>query len=435
MNYDGQHFLVLGLGRSGAAAVSLLVRHGATVSAYDRDATRLENLEPEVEVFSGEAPPNFKRFDHVVASPGFPTQPHPKLMPEIDLAAPHIQAPVIGVTGTNGKSTTVVLIGEMLRRSGLSVPVGGNLSEPLCALAELPADRVVAELSSFQLEHARALHLRVGVLLNLAPDHLDRHGTLEAYGAAKAKLITLQHDDDTLIVNLDDPWTRGIGERAVAHTLGFSEQTRLLHGASIDGKDVVLYDEGKEQLRLALDSLAPACRVAVPNLLAAMLAAQAAGGSMEAVRTVCESFEGLPHRAALVCTRGRVRYIDDSKATNPAAAAASLAAQGSNTVWIAGGRNKGLEFTPLVRAARNVRAAILYGEAAAELAAALGGGLPLLQVRSLEEAVAAAAERAQPGDSVLLAPACSSFDQFTSFEERGDRFADVARALPGEAAC
>jgi len=435
MNYTGQHVLVLGLGRSGVAAVELLLRHGARVSAYDREPMRLEALGPEVARLSGQAPPPFDPFDLVVASPGFPTPPHPKLVPEIDLAAPYLRAPLIGVTGTNGKSTTVVLIGEMLRHSGLTVPVGGNLRDPLCSLIDEPADRLVAELSSFQLEHARALRVHVGLLLNLAPDHLERHGTLEAYGAAKAKLATLQTSDDTLVVNLDDAWARGVGEGAVAQTLGFSERGKLADGASLDGKDLVLCKDGRELLRLASDTLTPACRIPVTNTLAALLVAHAAGAKPEAMRAVCESFEGLPHRAQLVCTRARVRYVDDSKATNPAAAATSLATQPSPTLWIAGGRNKGLDFGPLARAVANVRAAIFYGEAAPELAAALDRVTPIEQVGPLAEAVALAAERALPGDTVLLAPACSSFDQFGSFEERGQRFAALARALPDEVAC
>ena len=435
MSYAGQHILVLGLGRSGVASVQLLLRLGATVSAYDRDRTRLDALEPGVERLSGAEPPAFDRFDRVVTSPGFAVPPHPKLVPEIDLAAPLLAAPLIGVTGTNGKSTTAVLIGEMLRQSGLTVPVGGNLGEPLCTLVDLPADRVVAELSSFQLEHARALRVHVGVLLNLAPDHLERHGTLEAYGATKARIADLQHEDDTLIFNADDAWARGVAEGAVAFTLGFSQETKLPSGASVDGKDLVLYEGGRERLRLASDALTPACRIPLANTLAAMLAAHAAGAELEAIRSVSETFEGLPHRAQLVCTRARVRYVDDSKATNPAAAAISLTSQPSPTLWLAGGRNKGLDFTPLAETLGNVRAAILFGEAASELADALGPRTTIARVGSLEEAVALAAERARPGDTVLLAPACSSFDQFPSFEARGRRFAELARALPEDIAC
>lgn len=435
MSYAGQNILVLGLGRSGMAAVQLLRRQGAAVSAYDRDRTRLDALEPAVEGLSGAELPSFDRFERVVTSPGFPVPPHPKLVPEIDLAAPHLRAALIGVTGTNGKSTTAVLIGAMLRQSGFTVPVGGNLGEPLCSLVDEPADRVVAELSSFQLEHARELRVHVGVLLNLAPDHLERHGTLEAYGAAKARIAELQPQDGILIFNADDAWARGVAEGAVARTLGFSQQSKLSHGASIDGKDLVLYESGQELLRLAADALAPACRVPVTNTLAAMLAAHAAGAEPEAIRSVSESFEGLPHRAQLVCTRARVRYVDDSKATNPAAAAISLASQPSPTLWLAGGRNKGLDFGPLAEILGNVRAAILFGEAAPELAGALGDRTAIARVGSLDEAVALAAQRARPGDTVLLAPACSSLDQFPSFEARGRRFAELARALPGEIAC
>jgi UDP-N-acetylmuramoylalanine--D-glutamate ligase len=434
MTYEGQNVLVLGLGRSGVAAVRLLRRHGARVSAYDRDPARLGEIEPEVERLSGPTPPNFDAFDRVVTSPGFPAAPHPKLQPEIDVAAPHLKAPLIGITGTNGKSTTAVLIGEMLRRSGLAVPIGGNLGDPLCELVDTPADLLVAELSSFQLEHARVLHVQTGVLLNLAADHLDRHGTLEAYGAAKAKLATLQRQTDTLIVNLDDPWARRVGEGAIARTLGFSASP-LDHGAFLDGRDLVLIYDGKELVRLAQEKLSTACRAPVTNALASMLAASVAGATPEAIRAVLESFEGLPHRARLVSLRQRVRYVDDSKATNPTAAATSLASQPQGTIWIAGGRNKGLDFEPLAVAAGGMRAAILFGEARRELAATLEDVIEIVEVESLEEAVKAAAERALPGGTVLLAPACSSFDQFSSFEERGRRFAELVRALPERDPC
>ena len=433
MSYANQHFLVLGMGRSGAAAVALLRRHGARVSAYDRDPARLEDLAPEVERLSGSALPAFESFDRVVVSPGIPVPPHPKLTPEVDLAAEHLEAPLVGVTGTNGKSTTTVMIGEMLRRSGLAVPIGGNLGDPLSALIEAPADTVVAELSSFQLEHAQRLHVNTGVLLNLAPDHLDRHGTLEAYGAAKKRLAELQTPADALIVNLDDAWARGVAEEARARCLGFSARSELESGAFLDAREIVLREAGRERLRIAVEKLSPASQLHPGNALASVLAASVAGATDDALRSVLETFEGLPHRARVVAVHDRVRYVDDSKATNPVAAAASLDAQPKGTIWIAGGRNKGLDFAPLAAAAAGMRAAILYGEARAELAEALAGDeveiTEVLEVETLEEAVAAAAQRALPGGTVLLAPACSSLDQFSSFEQRGQRFTESVRAL------
>jgi UDP-N-acetylmuramoylalanine--D-glutamate ligase len=419
--------LVLGMGRSGRAAARLLRREGAELCLYDRDAARAAAAASELggEAASGETPPDFASFDRVVASPGLRLAPDPRLVPEVELAAEHLRAPLIGVTGTNGKSTTVVLIGEMLRRSGLRAPVGGNLGIPLCELVDEPADWVVAELSSFQLEHARTLHARIAVLLNLAPDHVDRHGGLEAYGAAKARLAELQRKSDTLIANVDDDWARGVAERAPARPRWFSATRPLEGGAGHEGDALVL-----DAARIPLAELSPACRTHLPNALAAWLAATEAGAGSDAALEVMRDFAGLPHRVEAVCTRGGVGYVNDSKATNPAAAAACVDAQRAPVWWLAGGRGKGADFTPLARVEATVRAAFVFGEAAIAIEAALSGRTEVVRVASLDDAVHAAAQRAQPGDVVLLSPACASFDQFESFEARGERFAELARALP-----
>ncbi len=437
MTYAGKRVLVLGLGRSGAAAARVLVRAGAHVVGYDRDPARGTELPGGMQRASGDAPPAFDAFDAVVQSPGFPAAAHPRLLPEVDLAVEFLSAPIAGVTGSNGKSTTTTLLGEMLAESGQRVAVGGNLGTALCDFVGLELERVVAELSSFQLEHARRLHADVAVLLNLAPDHFDRHGTLEAYGAAKARLAELQQPGDALVANLDDVWARRVAARSPARVVYFSERERPKRGAFLAGPDFVVAHEGGEWLRLPRAELSWACRTPIQNALAAAAAAAECGAQPDAVRRVLARFAGLPHRATLVCERAGVRWIDDSKATNPAAAARSLGALDAPVIWIAGGRNKGLDFAELRPFVSRVRIALLIGEAAGELAAALGGALESVAVGSLESAVAEAARRAQSGDVVLLAPACTSLDQFRSFEERGDRFAALARALPasGGAPC
>jgi UDP-N-acetylmuramoylalanine--D-glutamate ligase len=433
MSWEGRHVLVLGLGRSGLAAAKLLLARGARVTGYDRDPARAPELDPRVHRLSG-ALPGFAPYDAVVASPGIALDPDPRILPEVELAARELSAPLVAVTGSNGKSTTTVLIGEMLRRSGLRAEVGGNLGTALCELALRPADVYVAELSSFQLEHARELRARVAVLLNLAPDHLDRHGSLEAYGAAKARLAEMQQPGDALVVNLDDAWSSAAALRSPARVWAFSELQHVRSGAWLDGKDFVLTGEGREIVRVALDALSPACRQPLANALAAATAAAAAGATPAGVATALEQFEGLPHRAELVCTRAGVRYVDDSKATNPAAAATCLRSQQGPVIWLAGGRNKGLEFAELRGSLRGVRAAVLYGEAAGELAAALEPLVETVVAERFADAFREAAARARAGDTVLLSPACSSFDQFSSFEERGRRFAELARALPDAAA-
>ena len=430
MRYDGERVLVLGAGRSGRAALRLLVARGARVTLYDRDPASAADLPDGIECLHGPVPPPFDAFDRVVQSPGVPAAPHPRLVPEVDLAAAELQGPLVGVTGTNGKSTTSVLIGEMLEQSGLSVAVGGNLGTALCELVDEKADWLVAELSSFQLEHARAVRARVAVLLNLAPDHLDRHGSLEAYGRAKARLAELQESAGVLVVNADDSWARGVAERSAARVLRFSTRAPCRPGGFLEGDELVIALPDDAELRIPTEALSHASRTPLQNALAAAVTAAACGASPTATRAVLTGFEGLPHRGALVCVRGGVRFVDDSKATNPAAAVQSLAAQPQPIVWIAGGRNKGLDLAALAPAARAVRAALVIGEAAPELADALRPATEVVEVGTLAEAVREAARRAGPGGSVLLAPACTSLDQFASFEERGARFAELARALP-----
>jgi UDP-N-acetylmuramoylalanine--D-glutamate ligase len=422
---------VLGLARSGAAAARLLARLGAEVVGYDRDPQQGGGIEGLAARLGGPSLPSFEGFDRVIQSPGVPASAHPCLVPEVDLAAEHISRPLLGITGTNGKSTTTVLATEMLRRGGIDAASGGNLGTPLCDLVDVPADVVVAELSSFQLEHARRLRASIAVLLNLAPDHLDRHGTLEAYGAAKARLAELQRPDDLLVYNADDPWACATAERSRARRLPFSARRRLRSGGFLEGGTFVV-GQGAATLRVPIERLSPAARSPVDNALAAACAALAAGASPEGVVGALESFEGLPHRARLVCARGGVRYVNDSKATNPAAAARSLEACDGAVVWLAGGRNKGLDLAPLRDAVRKVRVAAFYGEASGELARSLEGACAGLRAHTLDEAFARAVERAAPGDTVLLAPACASQDQFTSFEERGARFAELALKLPDE---
>lgn len=431
MSYAGRRVLVLGMGRSGRAALALLLRQGARVSAYDRDPRALEGLPAGVTRIDA-APPPFADYDTVVASPGVPVSAAPNLLPEVDLAAELLHAPILGVTGTNGKSTTSVLAGEMLRASGLDTTVAGNLGTPLCELVGQRPERIVAELSSFQLEHARRLRASVAVLLNLAPDHLDRHGTLAAYGAAKARLAELQQPGDTLVANLDDAWATGVAQTAPAVLFGFSAQRELAQGAFVAGDELRVSRDGRRLLRVPLRRLSPAARTPVVNALAASAAALACGATPEGIESALASFPGLPHRSTLVCTRAGVRYVNDSKATNPAAAAASLAARHEPVVWLCGGRNKGLDFAPLAPLAARARAVVAYGESAAAIAAALSGAAEVARHCKLESALEEAAARARPGDVVLLAPACASHDQFASFEERGERFGALARALPDE---
>jgi len=440
LNYANQHVLVLGAARSGRAAVDLLLRAGARVTVYDRKAAALESLPAAAQRLSGDAPPDYARFDAVVASPGFPTEARANLVPEVDLAAQFLDAKLVGITGSNGKSTTTTLVGEILAAAGFATGVGGNIGTALCELVGKGYRWVVAELSSFQLEHARDLHADVAVLLNLAPDHLDRHGSLERYGEAKARLALLQRQEAWLVANHEDEWARSVAKRAPAHVAWFATSVRVDTGACRDGESLLVTRDGAVRARIPLAELSDASRRPLDNALAAAAAADLAGAGADAIHSVLSRFQGLPHRVRDVCVRAGVRYVDDSKATNPAAAVASLLSQTQRVVWLAGGRNKGLDFAPLADAAKRarVRVAFVFGESAEDLQRALGGACRVERVTTLADAVTYAAASARPGDVVLLAPACASFDQFTSFEDRGRQFAELACALPegaGGAAC
>jgi UDP-N-acetylmuramoylalanine--D-glutamate ligase len=430
-DFAGRETLVVGAGRSGRAAGALLRRMDARVHVYDRDPAALRELGFDAETLSGDRLPSFDDFDWIVQSPGVPVPSHPRLLPEVDLAAALLRAPLVCITGSNGKSTTTTLIAEMLRVSGLRVALGGNLGTPLCALVDEAesADWVVAELSSFQLEHARRVHARVAVLLNLAPNHFDRHRDLTEYAAAKERLAELQRADDTLVVNLDDDWARGVAERSTASALGASLGRRPADAMLRDAHLEVVLD-GATWLRTPLASLAPACRRYPLNALTAALAAATAGATAEAVERTLVGFDGLPHRAQRVAVLRGVTWVNDSKATSPAAAIGSVAAESAPVVWLLGGVNKGIDLRSLVPTARRARSAIAFGKAGDEIAEALHGATDVVRVPHLADAVREAAARAQPGDVVLLAPACASFDEFRNYEERGERFAALVRSLP-----
>ena len=430
-----EKILVLGLARSGAAAARLLVREGHEVIGYDRDPGRGSNVAGLSGRLSGDLP-DFEGFTRVVQSPGIPVPPDPRIIPEVELAAEHLEGTLIGITGTNGKSTTTVLIASRLRASGHDAVEGGNLGTALCSLVGGHATHVVAELSSFQLEHVRRIPTAVAVLLNLAPDHLDRHGTLAAYGAAKAHLAEAQTESGTVVYNADDPWARDAASRSRGRPVPFSAERVLSDGAFLKDDSIILVDSGEGVARYPLDRVAPAAKRPVDNALAAAAGALAAGARPEAIAEILSTFEGLPHRGNLVAEQEGVRFVNDSKATNPAATVRCLESLAGPLVWIVGGRNKGLALDPLRHVGASIRSVHVYGEAAGDLERILGSDRPVQCVATLDDAFSSALDRARPGDTIVLSPACASQDQFRSFEERGDRFVELVRkAVPGGGGC
>jgi UDP-N-acetylmuramoylalanine--D-glutamate ligase len=445
MDLQKKRVLVLGLAMTGRSAANHCARLGAEVVAADERPIAalgdLSDLAPGIEVHAGAPFPDPADFDLTVPSPGVPLARYSdrarKAWGDIELAWRALEVPVVAVTGTNGKSTTVRLIEAMLGSAGLRAKAAGNVGAPALSLPGEPLDVAVLEVSSFQLESIEAFRPKVALVLNVTPDHLDRHGDLEGYAAAKRRMLMNQQADDVAVLNFDDPIVRGFAAAGEAQVIPFSLKQPLSvapggRAVWLDTGAVVLADDSGIR-RISLDSLGLAGRHNLENTVAAFAAVWAVGAEPERALQALAGFSGLPHRCELVGRANDVSWINDSKATNPGAAVRSLESFTRSLVWIAGGRDKGLSYDTLAEvASERVARVLLIGEAAPLIEQSLAGRVACENVGDLESAVARAAEITKPGDVVLLAPACASYDQFESFEARGDCFrAAVARLDAG----
>ena len=438
LELDGRRVLVLGLGRSGRSAAAFAAARGARVVAADeRPAAQLEGLGDlsGVELAIGRPFPDPRDYDLVVPSPGVPParwREARSALGDIELAFRALSVPVVAITGTNGKTTTTELTRRLLCAAGLRAEAAGNIGRPALELVGRPLDAAVLEVSSFQLEAVDAFRPRVAVILNVTPDHLDRHGSFESYAAAKARIVARQAGDDAAIGNGDDPTARAIAEGSGGRCWLFRRRGPVARGAWLDAGSAVLRD-GDETLRVALDASQDDAGPPVDDVLAALLAVRALGADVAKAARGLIGFEPPPHRREVVARCAGIIWVNDSKATNPSAAILALEALAGPGVWIAGGRGKRVDLGALADVAvRRVRAAVLIGESAAELESALAGRIPTRRAADLAEAVAAAAQLARAGDTVLLSPACASFDQFRDYEERGERFRAAVRSWTAE---
>ena len=455
-NLRGKKITVVGLARSGIAAARLCVREGGSVTVTDsRPAAALgpalEALEvlPLRRMLGGHDRRDFTAADLVVVSPGVPMS-MPELeaaraagvptWAEVELASRFLgNTPMVAITGTNGKSTTTALAGALFSEDRRAF-VGGNLGTPLCeyVLSGQPADVVVAELSSFQLEGIERLRARVAAILNVTPDHLDRYPGLDAYAAAKARLFETQQPGDFAVANLRDDRAMAMAaaSRAAVYTFGFGPPARAGARAPDDGTgELWFYRQAlgsPERYRLANRALRG--RHNLENAMAALLCARLLGVPGAAVQRGLDHFAGLPHRLELVRERGGVEWINDSKATNVDSTLVGLAAFPAGTarvVLILGGRGKLAPYAPLQPLfPGRVKALLTIGEDAPAIEKELGGAAPTEGCGTLAAAVGRAASLAGPGDVVLLSPACASYDQFKSYEERGEHFRQLVGALP-----
>ncbi|MDT8395284.1 MAG: UDP-N-acetylmuramoyl-L-alanine--D-glutamate ligase [bacterium] len=446
---QGGPVLVAGLGRSGMAAANLLVRHGCRVEVSERAARDnftldLSGLDPAVTVHWGGHPENlFGRFPLVVVSPGVPGDlaalEHASgkgalVIGEMELAYRLTTEPWVAVTGSNGKSTTVTLIDLMAKEAGLRVATGGNLGTPVTSFVGQTGVYafIVAEVSSFQLETVDTFHPAIGALLNLSPDHLDRHPGLTEYVEAKARLFANMGAGDWAVLNADDSRVLEETGKIAAGRFPFSRTRLLDEGGFVRQGRLVIRDEGKEHGIMKSRNILIPGHHNLENALAASAIAWKMGVPVTAMEKALRAFAGLEHRMELVGYFRGVPVYNDSKGTNVGATVRSLEGLGGRVVLILGGKDKGTSYEPLVEPVRRkVSHLILLGEAADRMEEALKGAAPITRVDTVEDSMRIAVQHARPGSEVLFSPACSSFDMFSSYEERGLVFKEAARKYMG----
>ena len=448
----GKRVLVVGLARTGVATSIFCADRGALVTATDsrgesdlgETVAKLKETGVTVELGSHREK-TFLEQDLIVPSPGVPAdEPHLQaarakgvtIWSEIELAYRFTKGRLIGITGSNGKTTTTSLVEHILRSAGMRTILAGNIGTPLIGCVDAMTDSTctVVELSSFQLELVDTFRPNIGVFLNLTPDHLDRHHTMEAYGAAKARLFENQTADDAAVLNADDPPSTAYAP-SLPRVYWFSRKKRVAQGAYVRGQEIVFRHDGAEEVLLKLEDIPLAGSHNVENVLAASAAARLAGAAAKAIAKGVQSFAGVEHRLEFVSEIGGVRYYNDSKATNVDATLKAIDAFPGRILVILGGKDKGSDYTVLQKPLREKAIlALLIGAAAEKIEKQIAGSVALERAETLERAVETASHAARRGDVVLLAPACASFDQFQNYEHRGRVFKDLVRQLEKQAA-
>ena len=448
MELKSKNILVVGLARTGAATVQFLVRRGAKVKASDAKTAAelapflepLRGLPVEFEL-GGHTESFFSDSDLIVISPGVPLDLPPvvkarakgiPVIGEVELAFRFLRRPLIAITGTNGKTTTTTLVGEMLKGSGKKVFVGGNIGNPLIAYVEGPQDEdwVVAEISSFQLEAVGDFRPKISALLNLTEDHLDRYETFEDYAAAKERIFARQKKEDYALLNADDPLVSARVPGLEPQVLLFSARRAVPFGSYLTPEGIIFQGLNGTRERFDLGRIRIKGAHNLENLMAAIAVAKMCGCPREALQRVMDEFPGIEHRLEWVRRLDGVSYFNDSKGTNVGSVVKSLQSFREPVILIAGGKDKGGDYGPLKGLiAERVRGLALIGEAKERMFSALGGLTESARLGSLEEAVRWARSKARSGEIVLLSPACSSYDMFTNYQERGKRFKEVVHGL------
>jgi UDP-N-acetylmuramoylalanine--D-glutamate ligase len=443
----GKRALVVGLARTGVATALFCVARGATVTATDsrtedeigKEIAKLREAGVTLEL-GGHQEKTFLAQDLVVPSPGVPADaPLLKaargkgitIWSEIELAYRFLKGRLIGITGSNGKTTTTALMDHILKNAGFSTILAGNIGTPLISRVDASRDHTVTvvELSSFQLELIETLRPNIGIFLNLTPDHLDRHLTMKAYGAAKARIFENQTEEDAAVLNADDRATNPYAPTR-PRQYWFSRKRRVAQGACVRGEEIVFRGDGVEEVVLKRGDIPLAGAHNLENVLAAVAAARIAGAEKGAIAEGVRSFAGVEHRLEFVAEIGGVRYYNDSKATNVDATLKALDAFPGRVLVILGGKDKGSDYTLLQKPLREKAIlALLVGAAAEKIEKQIAGSVAIEHAGTIERAVGIASHAARPGDVVVLAPACASFDQFENYEHRGRVFKELVRQL------
>ncbi len=444
MELKNKNLSVIGLGKTGVAVANFLSRQRARVTVTD-SKPREQLLEPlkqlcaDVKVrFQNPEPPS--ETEAVVLSPGVDihspflenaSRKGIEIISEIELANRFNTIPIIAITGTNGKSTCTSLIAEIFRRSGKTVHAGGNLGTPFISLLDQgDADYRILELSSFQMEATSGLHPIVSVILNISPDHMDRHKDFQSYIALKKKIFAHQSRDDFLILNQDDPNTRDMGKNCPAERIFFSTQTELGKGVFLSGDKIIARLENSDQEIISLESLSRGIQWQVENIFPAIATALLLNVSLEAIQQALKNFIGLEHRLEWVRNLSGVDFVNDSKGTNVSSVCKSLNTFDRPIILIVGGIDKDTDFSPLKSLMKEkVKHLVLIGETRNKFKGILNGSFGYEESDSLEEAVVLAKAKAEDGDIVLLSPACASFDMFKDYADRGNRFKTIVKNL------
>jgi len=454
MEFNNKRVLVVGLGKSGVASALFLKAHGARVTVSDskpqdqlgKEIPPLLDQGIAVET-GGHGERTFRGQDLIVVSPGVPVDAPPlvqaqaqgvPVIGEIELAAQFLQGPIVAITGSNGKTTTTTLAGEIVTAGGFPVVVGGNIGTPAISLADRsnPDTIVVLEVSSFQLETIKTFRPKVAVVLNVTPDHLDRHRTFAAYTDAKARIFENQHRDDFAVLNADDPTCVEMAKRTHAQVFWFSRRKEVAHGAWVRDGNIVFRDaKGQHEIMLASEIPLKGAHN-LENVLAAVSVGMLLGCDPQKIGAAVRNFKAVEHRLEFVATVKGVEYYNDSKATNVDATIKALESFPGNIHLILGGKDKGSDYSVLNNLLRQrVKRVYTIGAAAAkielQIVSAKDGGPEIVNADTLQNAVKSAAYAATFGDIVLLAPACASFDQFRNYEHRGKVFKEAVIAMQG----